>query len=80
MVWLELINVRIIVKDIFGNSKSNDANFKHIEVDESNANDVQEDEDNAEMVQGDVNFFSGHPTNIFSFSGGQPSRFYHSQQ
>ena len=27
-------------------------------------------EDYVEMVQGDVNCISGHPTNMFSFSGG----------
>ena len=40
---------------------------------ESNTNDVQEDEDYVEMIQGDVKCISGHPTNMFSFSGGQPS-------
>ena len=67
------------VNDIVGNSKSNDVDFKRIEIDESNANDVQENKDYIEMVQGDKNCISGHPTNMFSFSGGQPSRFHKSQ-
>ena len=67
------------VNDMVGNSKANDVDFKRIEIDESNANDVQENEDYVEMVQGDVNCISGHPTNMLSFSGGQPSRFYKSQ-
>ena len=50
-----------------------------IEIHESNANDIQENEDYVEMFQGDVNCISGHPTNMFSFSGGQPSRFDKSQ-
>ena len=54
------------------NSKSNDVDFKRIEIDESNANDVQENEDYVEMVQGDMNCASGHSTSMFSFSGGQP--------
>ena len=67
------------VNDMVGNSKANDVDFKRIEIDESNANDVQENEDYIEMVQGDVNCILGHPTNMFSFSVGQPSRFYKSQ-
>ena len=67
------------VNDIVGNSKSDDVDFKCIETDESNANDVQENEDYVEMVQGDVNCISGQPTNMFYFSGGQPSRFHKSQ-
>ena len=62
-----------------GYSKSNDVDFKRIETDESNAKDVQVNEDYVEMVQGDVNCISGHPTNMFSFSRGQPSRFHKSQ-
>ena len=68
------------VNDIVGNSKSNDVDFKRIEIGELNRNDVQQNEDYVEMVQGDVNCISGHPTNMFSFSGGQPSRFHKSQQ
>ena len=68
------------VNDMVGNSKSDDADFKRIEIDESNANDLQENEDYVEIVQGDVNYISGHPTNMFSFSGGQPSQFHQSQQ
>ena len=68
------------VNDIVGNGKSSNVHFKRIEIAESNANDVQENEDYVEMVQGDVNCISGHPTNMFSFSGGQPSRFHKSQQ
>ena len=34
-----------------GKSKSNDVDFKRIEIDESNVNDVQENEDYVEMVQ-----------------------------
>ena len=60
-------------------SKSNDVSFKRIEIDESNANDVQENEDYVEIVQGDVNCISGHPTNMFSFSGCQLSRFHKNQ-
>ena len=67
------------VNEMVGNSKSNDVDFKRIEIDESNANDVQENEDCAEMVQGGVNCISDYPTNMFSFSGGQPSRFHKSQ-
>ena len=67
------------VNDMVGNSKSNDVDFKRIKIDESNTNDAQENEDYLEMVQGDVNCISGHPTNIFSFSGGQPSQFHKSQ-
>ena len=48
-------------------------------IDESKTNDVQENEDYVEMVQGDVNCISDHPTNMFSFSGGQPSRSHKSQ-
>ena len=33
-----------------GNSKSNNVDFKRIEVDQSNSNDVQENEDYVEMV------------------------------
>ena len=66
------------VNDIVRNRRSNDVDFKRIEIDESNANDVQENEVYVEMVQGDVNCISGHPTNKFSFSGGQPSRFHKS--
>ena len=33
----------------------------------------------AELVQGDANCISGHPTNMVSFSGGQPSRFHKNQ-
>ena len=58
--------------DIVGNSKSNDVDFKRIEIDESNANDVQENEDYVEMVQGAMNCISGHSTSMFSISGGQP--------
>ena len=65
--------------DIVGNSKSNDFDFICIEIDESNTNDVQKTEDYVEMVQADVNYISGHPTNMFSFSGGQPSRFHKTQ-
>ena len=67
------------VHDMVANSKSNDADFKRIEIDESNANDVQENKDYLEIVQGDVNCISGHSTNMLSFSGGQPSRFYKNQ-
>ena len=67
------------VNDMVGYSKSNDVDFKRIETDESNAKDVQVNEDYVEMVQGDVNCISGHPTNMFSFSRGQPSRFHKSQ-
>ena len=67
------------VNDIVGNSKSDDVDFKCIEIDESNTNDVQENEDYVEMVRGDVNCISGHPTNMFSLSGSQPSRFHKSQ-
>ena len=49
------------------------------ETDKSNARDVQENEDYVEMVQGDVNCISGHPANMFSFSGGPVSQFYKSQ-
>ena len=65
------------VNDIVGNSKSDDVDFKCIEIDESNTNDVQINKGYVEMVQGDVNCISGHPTNMF-FSGGQPSRFHKS--
>ena len=41
--------------DMVGNSKSNDVDFKRIEIDESNANNVQENKDYIEMVQSDVN-------------------------
>ena len=34
-----------------GKSKSNDVDFKRIEIDESHVNDVQENEDYVEMVQ-----------------------------
>ena len=64
------------VNDIVGNGKSSNVHFKRIEIAESNANDVQENEDYVEMVQSDVKCISGHPTNMFSFSGGQPSRFH----
>ena len=37
------------VNDIVGNSKSNDVDFKRIEIDESKTNDVQENEDYVEM-------------------------------
>ena len=67
------------VNEIVGNNKSSDVALKRIEIGESNANDVQENEDYVEMVQGDVNCISGHPTNMFSSSGGQPSRFHKSQ-
>ena len=67
------------INDIVGNSKSNDVDFKRIEINESKANDGQENEDYVEMVQGGVNCISGHPTNMFSFSGGQPSRCHKSQ-
>ena len=67
------------VNDIVDNSKSDDVDFKCTEIDKSNTNDVQENEDYVEMVQGDVNCISGHHTNMFSFSGGQPSRFNKSQ-
>ena len=67
------------VNGIVGNSKSNDVDFKRIEIGESNANDVQKKEDYVEMIQGDANCISGHPTNMFFFSGGQPSRFHKSQ-
>ena len=40
---------------------------------------MQENEDYVEMVQGDVNCVLGHPTNIFSVSGGQSSRLHKSQ-
>ena len=66
----------IPVADIVGNNKSNDVDSKRIEIDESNANDVQENEDYVEMVQDDVNRISSHPTNMFSFSSGQTSRFH----
>ena len=59
--------------NIVDNSKSTDVNFKCIGIDESNTNDVKE------MVLGDVSYISGYPTNIFSFSGGQPSRFHQTQ-
>ena len=49
--------------NIVDNSKSTDVNFKCIGIDESNTNDV------TEMVLDD----------IFSFSGGQPSRFHQTQ-
>ena len=49
-------------------------------MNESNTNDVQQNEDYVEMVQSDVNCITGHSSNIFSFSGGQPSRFHQSQQ
>ena len=62
-----------------GNSKWNGVDFKSIEIHESNANDIQENEDYVEMFQGDVNCISGHPTNMFSISDGQPSRFDKSQ-
>ena len=62
-----------------GNSKSNDVNFKRIEIDESSTSDVQENKGYVEMVQGDVSCISGHPTNMFSFSGVQPSQFQKSQ-
>ena len=68
------------VHGIVGNSKLSDVDFKAIDIGESNANDVQENEDYVEMVQGDVNCISGHPTNMFSFSGGQSSRFHKIQQ
>ena len=68
------------VNDIVAKSNSNNVDFICIEIGESNANDVQENEDYVEMVQGDVNCISGHPTNMFSFSGGQPSRFHKRQQ
>ena len=48
-------------------------------IDESKANDVQENKDYVEIVQGGVNCISGHSTNMFSFSVGQPSRFHKSQ-
>ena len=67
------------VNDLVGNNKANYVDFKRIEIDEANANDVQENEDYVEMVQGDVNCISGHPTNMFSLSGGHPSRFHKSQ-
>ena len=67
------------VNDMVGSSTANDVDFKRIEIDESNASDVQENGDYTEMVQGDKNCISGHPTNMFSFSGGQPSRFHKSQ-
>ena len=67
------------VNDMVGYSKSNDVDFKRIETDESNAKDVKVNEDYVEMVQGDVNCISGYPTNMFSFSRGQPSRFHKSQ-
>ena len=51
------------VNDIVGNSKSDDVDFKCIEINESDTNDVPENEDYVEMVQGDVNCISGHPTN-----------------
>ena len=69
----------IPVADIVGNNKSNDVDFKRIEIDEPNANDVQENEDYVEMVQDDVNRISSHPTNMFSYSGGQTSRFHKNQ-
>ena len=65
--------------DIVGNSKSNDVDFKRIEKGESNANDVEENEDYVEMAQDGVNCMSGHPANMFPFSGCQPSRFHKSQ-
>ena len=67
------------VNDIVGNRKSNDVDFKRIEIDESNTNDVQGTEDYVEMVQRDVNSISGHSNNRFSFSGGQPSQGHKSQ-
>ena len=39
------------INDMVGKSKSNDVDFKRIEIDESNVNDVQENEDYVEMVQ-----------------------------
>ena len=38
------------VNGMVGNSKSNNADFKRIEIDESNSNDLQENEDYVEMV------------------------------
>ena len=55
------------VNDIVGNSKSDDVDFKCIEIDESNTNDVQINKGYVEMVQGNVNCISGHPTNMFFF-------------
>ena len=54
-----------IYMDMVGNSKSNDVDFKRIEIDESNANNVQENKDYIEMVQSDVNCIWGHPSNVF---------------
>ena len=76
----KIYNLRLRkVNEMVGNSKSNDVDFKRIEIDESNANDVQENEDYVEMVQGGVNCISDYPTNMLFFSGGQPSRFHKSQ-
>ena len=49
-------------------------------MNESNTNDVQQNEDYVEMVQSDVNCITGHSSNIFSFSGGQTSRFHQMHQ
>ena len=55
------------VNDMVSNSKSNDVNFKRIEIDESNAIDVQENEDYVEMVQGDMNISQVIPLIFFLF-------------
>ena len=52
---------------------------KCVEIDESNTNDVHKNEDYAETVEGYWNCIFGHPTNVFSFSAGQSSRFHKSQ-
>ena len=63
--------------DIVDNSKSNNVNFKQIEIYETNTNDGRKNEDYIEMVQGDLNCISGHPSYMFSFSGSQPSRLHY---
>lgn len=55
--------------------QDNNVDFERIEVDDTKQNDDNEDMHQGGMngvSQGDVNCISGHPTNEFSLSGGQP--------